>query len=372
MKVYMISDTHLGVYPLSLYKWMDIQMDYFYKNMIPYIKETVEEGDILIHLGDLFDNRDNVPVITLNKTEELFKELGRILPVYVLVGNHDLWNEGDNSINTPKIFGHMDNVTVYSETHTIELCGKKLVLMPWVEHKVDMIDEIKNNQGDYLFCHSDLNGCRMHLSSIAHNNKDKIDVGEFSGYEKVFSGHIHIKQTNKNFIFIGSPYQMDRNDIGDKKGMTVLDVVSGEVDFVPNDISPEFKKIKLQDDNDFDVLERVDTDKYFVDLEIYNSVLIGTGNLGKRKKLEGILDKKVFSNVDYVNDVVKEKTNEDGLVDVEYDIDVDDIKFDELDNLILRYADELDYDSIEAKEGSMDELKKIIGIYNKEYRFGSE
>jgi hypothetical protein len=48
--------------------------------------------------------------------------------------------------------------------------------MPWVEKRLDMIKELSNNLGDYLFCHSDLNGCKMHLNSVAHRNADKIDV----------------------------------------------------------------------------------------------------------------------------------------------------------------------------------------------------
>jgi hypothetical protein len=34
---------------------------------------------------------------------------------------------------------------------------------------------------------------------------------------KEFSGHIHIRQVNKNFTFIGSLWQMDRNDYNDQK-----------------------------------------------------------------------------------------------------------------------------------------------------------
>jgi hypothetical protein len=35
----------------------------FYNFVIPYLKENVKEGDILIHLWDLFDNRTSLPII---------------------------------------------------------------------------------------------------------------------------------------------------------------------------------------------------------------------------------------------------------------------------------------------------------------------
>jgi hypothetical protein len=32
-------------------------------------------GDILIHLGDLFDNRTSLPIIILNKVERILKDI---------------------------------------------------------------------------------------------------------------------------------------------------------------------------------------------------------------------------------------------------------------------------------------------------------
>jgi hypothetical protein len=58
---------------------------------------------------------------------------------------------------------------------------------------------------------------------------------------KEFSGHIHIRQVNKNFTFIGSLWQMDRNDYNDQKGITVF-LSNDTIDFIPNTYSPIFKK----------------------------------------------------------------------------------------------------------------------------------
>jgi hypothetical protein len=82
-----------------------------------------------------------------------------------MVGNHDLYNKGSNDINSVRLFGYINkNITVYEKTETLEIGGKKIVFMPWVEKRLDMIKELSNNLGDYLFCHSDLNGCKMHLN----------------------------------------------------------------------------------------------------------------------------------------------------------------------------------------------------------------
>ena len=62
------------------------------------------------------------------------KELRNILPIHMIVGNHDLFNKGTNEINSVRLFSYIsDNINVYEKTHTIEISGKKLVLMPWIE-----------------------------------------------------------------------------------------------------------------------------------------------------------------------------------------------------------------------------------------------
>jgi DNA repair exonuclease SbcCD nuclease subunit len=200
----MITDTHFGIYLNNLDKWLNMMESTFYEFVIPYLKENVKEGDVLIHLGDLFDNRTSLPIIVLNKVEKILRELAQILPVHIMVGNHDLWNKGSNEVNSVRLYGYIDNITVYEETTTLDLGGQRIVLMPWVEKRLDMVNEIRSNQGDYLMCHSDLNGCKMHLNSVAHRNADKIDVEDFKSYKRAFSGHIHLLQHNKNFTFIGS------------------------------------------------------------------------------------------------------------------------------------------------------------------------
>jgi DNA repair exonuclease SbcCD nuclease subunit len=364
-KAYIITDTHFGVYSShELRKWMNIQFNYFYKELIPFLIDNVKEGDILIHMGDLFDNRNAVPIIVQNKVEELLLEISNILPIHLIVGNHDLYNKGDTSVNLPKLFRHINNINVYEKTHILDKDGKKLVLMPWVEYKKDMIKEIDNNPGDYLFCHSDLNGCRMHLNSIAHRNKDKIDVDNFSKYKRVFSGHIHIRQVQKNFEFIGAPYQMDRNDYNDKKGITILDLDTGDTKFIENKLSPTFKKFKVENDGDLLLLEHLNTDKHFVDIEINNSVLIGKRK--NRKILEEQLGKKNFSSVEYINDIIKKKREEEkvNLKEIEIGSGGNDIT-----DMIKEFTSEQDYENTKIKKGVTDVLNDIIYIYEKEHKF---
>jgi DNA repair exonuclease SbcCD nuclease subunit len=368
MKVFITTDWHYGVYTNNLDKWLDMMDNYFYNSFIPYIKQNYEDGDILVHCGDLYDNRTSIPIIVSYKVERVLVELSKILPVHIIVGNHDLWNKGSNDVNSVRLFNHIDNINVYTETTTIDVFDKKLVLMPWVEKRLDLINELRNNKGDYLFCHSDLNGCRMHLNSVAHRNPDKIDVEEFGAYKHVFSGHIHIRQSNKNFTFIGSPYQMDRNDMGDQKGITILDLSDGVVKFEPNKYSPVFKKIKVSREEDIDGLDILKNSKDYIDLLISNSLLVNNRKL--RRKLETLLESNTFSTVEYVDDIVVEKIDGDEFIlESNDDSDVEGVSIQlEYEDYIKEYILKQKYDTNETKNGLLKEFDEVIKIYNENYK----
>ena len=370
MKVYMITDTHFGIYLNNLDKWMNMMESTFYNYVIPYLKENAKPGDILIHLGDLFDNRTSLPIIIINKVEKILKEISDILPTHIMVGNHDLWNKGSNEVNSVRMFSYMNkNITVYENTTTIEINNQKLVLMPWVEKRLDMIKELGSNPGDYLFCHSDLNGCRMHLNSVAHRNADKIDVENFGGYKDVFSGHIHITQQNKNFRFIGSLYQMDRNDTGDQKGITILDLNTGEVAFHKNDYSPVFRKFRVITEEDIDGLDAIKDTKDYIDLAISNNLLINNRKL--RRKLEMMLEKGNFASVEYIDDIVQK--NEDGEDIISEAVEIDEESMDisiklEYETYIREYIDRQKYENSDFKDGILSEYDEVIRLYNENYK----
>lgn len=367
MRIFMITDTHFGIYLNNLDKWLNMMESTFYDFVIPYLKENTKEGDVLIHLGDLFDNRNSLPIIVINKVEKILKEISDILPLHIMVGNHDLWNKGSNDVNSVRLFGYMNkNIKVYESTTVLELGGQEIVLMPWVEKRIDMINQISKNPGDYLLCHSDLNGCKMHLNSIAHRNADKIDVEEFRNYKKVFSGHIHITQDQNNFKFIGSLYQMDRNDYGDQKGITILDLDTDEISFIPNTYSPIFKKVRVMNEEDVDDLDELAGTKDYVDISISNTLLMSNRKL--RRKLEVILEKSNFASVEYIDDVslITEGNDEEEVIEIDEEtLDIS-IQLD-YEDYVKEYILKQKYDNSKFKDGILNEYDEVIKIYKENY-----
>jgi hypothetical protein len=370
MKVFMITDTHFGIYLNNLDKWLNMMESTFYNWVIPYLKENSKPGDVLIHLGDLFDNRTSIPIIVLNKVEKILNDLSDVLPLHIMVGNHDLWNKGSNDVNSVRLYGYLNkNITVHQDTTKLNIGGKDLILMPWVEKRLDMIKEIGKNPGDYLFCHSDLNGCRMHLNSVAHRNADKIDVESFKGYQRVFSGHIHIRQVNSNFEFIGSLYQMDRNDTGDQKGITILDLETGEVSFEANTYSPIFRKFRVITEEDIDKLDELSDTKDYIDIAISNNLLINNRKL--RRKLEMMLEKGNFSSVEYIDDIVQKTEDGEDVISEAVEIDEESLDISiklEYESYIKEYILKQKYENDDFKSGVLNEYDEIIKIYGENYK----
>lgn len=365
----MIGDSHLGLgWPNSVDKWYKVHKEYFSEFLIPLLKERVKTGDIILHLGDLYDNRNVIPINLLNYGMDVVEDLSKIAPLHIIIGNHDCWSKSSDEINTIRPFKWIPNVQVYQKTTKIEYNGLKLCLMPYIDKRMDQISLISENKDcDYLFCHSDLNGCKMHLTSVAHKNSDKIDVEDFKSFKRVFSAHIHIRQVNKNFEFIGSIFQMDRNDYGDQKGITILDTNTGEIEFIPNKVSPVFKKVRVVNEEDVNLLESLKDTKDYVDIAISNNLLISNRKL--RRKLEIILEKSNFASVEYIDDITKE-LNEDESVseNVEFDEEKMEISIAlDYEDYVKEYILKQQYDNEKFKSGLLSEYDEVIKIYKENY-----
>lgn len=378
-KILLIGDSHLGLgYPNSVDKWFKIHQEYFQDFLLPLLKKELTKDDIIVHLGDLFDNRSVVPINILNYAQNVLEQMAQICTVHVIIGNHDLYTKATNEVNTVKLYKYIPNVFVYEEPTKIDFMGKSILMLPWVEKRKEQIEILKKFSGcDYLFCHSDLNGAKMHLSSVAHKNHDKINVEEFSGYKRVFSGHIHLVQQNKNFTFVGNLFEMDRNDLGNQKGIFILDVIEGSERFIPNDVSPKFKKLYLRNEDDIESLDGVST-KDYIDLFISNSLLINNRKL--RRKLEAMLESGNFASVEYMDDLAlirDQKMREMGIEDEELlteevDVDVTPTIQLEYTDMIREYINGSKYDSDKIKNGVLQEFNEVVKIYDDNYKGLSE
>ena len=70
-RVWILGDLHFGVRANSM-EWLEIQKDFFENLFIPTLKEHVQPGDVLVQVGDTFDNRQSINIKVLNYAVDLF------------------------------------------------------------------------------------------------------------------------------------------------------------------------------------------------------------------------------------------------------------------------------------------------------------
>jgi hypothetical protein len=166
---------------------------------------------------------------------------------------------------------------------------------------------------------------------------------------------------------------MDRNDYGDQKGITVLDTNTGETEFIPNLISPVFKKVRVVKEDDIELLEELKGSKDYIDISISNNLLMNNRKL--RRKLEILLESGSFSSMEYIDDITKELEGSESIevIDESFDEDSIDISIQlDYEDYIKEYILKQKYDNNKFKDGILDEYNDIIGIYKETYNLNND
>ena len=359
MKVYIISDFHFGKYSLDSDKWLNNMTSYFYDFLIPILKEYKKPGDKLFILGDIFDNRTSINLKSIVAVVKLFEDLSKIIECHTLLGNHDMWAMSDPEINSVCTIRNIPNVFVYDTPTPIKLDGLETLMMPWIHGKDNEKAILEQFSGmDLLFCHSDLNGCRTQLYPTRPVSRNILDIKDFVGFGKVYSGHIHIVQEINNFTFVGSPYHLDRNDVDNRKGVWVYDTKKKKDFFIENDFSPEFNKIKVYTEKDFNNLSKVMFDKNFIDLEISNNLLINTPHL--RLELDKLTNKNKIETIEFIDDIVKVEKEKKTWTNTK-DKSIKEISHDWADRIKLNDETDL-FTEIELKNKMKEKIEECFSI----------
>jgi DNA repair exonuclease SbcCD nuclease subunit len=246
-KIWLIADTHFGLKGDDD-EWLDDCIGYFENVVIPIMEKEVGENDILIHCGDVFDNRATIGLNTICRTIKLFEKFSTIFKdIRITVGNHDIMKKSSNDITSLNILKYIPNVKIYYEPVVEVIDGKSCLFNPWIENVEKEKELLSGVNVDYIFGHLEING-------VQASNRSGVKVDFLGGVKseqfktaQVYAGHIHIRQDNKNIHYIGNPYHKDRGDRDNKKGITVLDIKTGETRFIENTVSPRFMKENIYD-----------------------------------------------------------------------------------------------------------------------------
>ena len=271
MKIWFLADTHLGMKGDNDEVLTDC-FNYYNDILIPYMRKNAKKGDILVHLGDVFDNRASIGLHSLYCAENIFEQFSDIFDdIRICVGNHDMWQKTSTKITPLQFFKFIPNVTVYFEPTYDSIDGKNILFMPWIEDLSKQREKIANSNVDYVFGHLQIGGCVSNGKGIKLNGDNMPQSKDFKKAQ-VYAGHIHLRQDFKNVHYVGIPYHKDRSDIGNITGITILDIKTGKTQFIENTFSPKYIKESIYDILN-DTVEQVKkrwTNNY-VDLDVKSS-----------------------------------------------------------------------------------------------------
>lgn len=243
-RIWFLADTHFGI-KNDNQEWLDDMMGYFKEVVIPLMRKEYRKGDILVHLGDVFDNRSTIGLNTICNTIDIFNEFSKIFDdIRVIVGNHDIYKKSSNDVTSIRMIERILHIKVYKEPVVETICGKSVLFNPWVNELEDENKLLASVDVDYIFGHLDVSGCVLNSKGVKSMSANAVESKSFKN-SVVYAGHIHKRQDYGRVHYVGSPYQTTRGDIGDKRGITVLDIETGKTTFYENTYSPQFKDVSI-------------------------------------------------------------------------------------------------------------------------------
>lgn len=179
-----------------------------------------EEGcETCIFLGDWHNNRASINILTLGYSLRALEHLNdNFDSVYFIPGNHDLYYRDKRDVQSVEWAKHLPNIKIVNDWFD----SGNVVIAPWLVG--DDVKRLKKLKGKYMFGHFELPGYLMN-AMVAMPDHGEVDVKhDLAGFDHVFSGHFHKRQTKGNVTYVGNCFPHNYADAGDDdRGMMILE-----------------------------------------------------------------------------------------------------------------------------------------------------
>lgn len=218
-------------------------------NYIDWFCEQVRNDpaiDNIVFLGDWFENRAALNISTMNWSYRGAKKINDLgLPVFFIIGNHDLYHRHTREVFSTVNFQEFSNFTVINEPTIVSNLGDGALLCPFMFHNeyplLAKYNKLPTWWGHFEFQGFMVTGygMRMPTGPLA---------ADFTGPKHIFSGHFHKRQADQNVVYIGNTFPTNFGDAGDiSRGMMTYDHVSEKMEFIDWDDCPKYIRTSLTD-----------------------------------------------------------------------------------------------------------------------------
>lgn len=231
---------------IPLQRW---RVSTFYQRMLDIYRQ--EDCDGVWDLGDTFDDRNAIPIPTIDAVVKGISEFPDSVWNIKLVGNHEQWTRrGDihvgrlfsskfNVVDGNKVFDEFDDdldliccAFPESDTETAR----------WLEAEINRSKS--RGRRVILLAHFQVLGCQMSsgvsLEGIPKKMIQRADMGLF--------GHVHSAQELcPNIFYLGSPFQQDFGEANEEKRVAIIDTDAFTIKWIRVDGFPQYRTVSLAD-----------------------------------------------------------------------------------------------------------------------------
>jgi len=223
---------------------------------------TTKGVDCIGFLGDWHETRSSLHIDTLNLSHKLTEQLNAIgLPVYFVVGNHDLFNKHNRDIHSCIFFSKQSNfVLIDQPVIRPEFDGRALFSPFLFPQEYD--PQLANQDVAHLLGHFEFKDFVI----TGHNIKMEHgpDCMELAQYRKILTGHFHKRQKTRNTEYIGNTFCTSFADAHDtQRGACIYEFDSAKTTYIDWAGGPQYIKTTLTELSDGKVNATL-TDRTFV------------------------------------------------------------------------------------------------------------
>jgi len=311
---------------------------------IEWFCEQVKKNDIdyVAFLGDWNENRSALNIHTLHYSYQGAKMLDALgLPVYFVVGNHDLYYRNSRDVHSVVTHSEFKNFVIIDQpTVRSEIMGSVL-FAPYLFHE-EYSDLMQYLDVPFWAGHFEFKGFIVTGYNITMPTGP--DSADFKGPKHIVSGHFHKRQTqpDSNVVYIGNTFPMDFGDAGDDdRGMMIYDHESDEMWFENWDELPRYTKTRLTDILDKEKRKDILYPDARVNCLVDVPITFEESTYLKQKFLDNY----------QLREFVLEESPEikTALSETEADIDWDNVELQGVDDLVIMMLEGIESDHIDNK-----------------------
>ena len=204
--------------------------------MLEEIRKYVANNsiDLTVFCGDLFESRGRVHVQTFNETRTAIEMLAQEATLIMVTGNHDQANrEGD--VHALESF--RDFCIVVDEPEWVDLNGATLLAVPYCDDAEKVQEALAlpcpkqraENIPAICVMHHGLDGAKYGDLEFVVRDPVKLDALDPKRFMFTAVGHYHYPQElAPNVAYVGATHQHTWGDVGQDRGVIILDTDTGD------------------------------------------------------------------------------------------------------------------------------------------------